>query len=285
MHSAALESSLRDLQDALDDLINGSSHNASNILERFAVAFGLEPLAGFLVSVLPPIDPAKRGQLMTRGVGTIGTGKINWPADRAERVAYQVDVIKHLAANPRDVIPLLHEYYNCGYNNFTGDIQKFADGMIRPMLRDLERLAEGRPLPPVLFEAMGVLPPSGDAILDGLLRASIAKFKDAAPAVRKEGLERLWDAWERLKTLEAVTDKKVSIGLLLDRAASQPQFRSVLEEEAKALTSIGNDFHIRHFETNRAPVESEAHIDYLYHRLYALVHLLLYSRGSRVHAS
>ena len=38
------------------------------------------------------------------------------------------------------------------------------------------------------------------------------------PKVSKEALEKLWDAWERLKTLEA-GDKKSSIKTLLDKAA------------------------------------------------------------------
>ena len=38
---------------------------------------------------------------------------------------------------------------------------------------------------------------------------------------------------------------------------------------------IGNAFLIRHTETNETPIESEESIDYLFHRLFAMVQFLL----------
>ena len=39
----------------------------------------------------------------------------------------------------------------------------------------------------------------------------------------------------------------------------------------QALTAIGNDFRIRHHETTKAEIEASEDVDYLYHRMYALV--------------
>ena len=58
----------------------------------------------------------------------------------------------------------------------------------------------------------------------------------------------------------------------------QQQFRETLEAEATELTRIGNTFRIRHSETSQTPLENDTHVDYLFHRLFGLIHLLLKSR-------
>ena len=115
---------------------------------------------------------------------------------------------------------------------------------------------------------------TGDDALDELLETARAKFINRDPVVRREALEKLWDAWERLKTLEPGKDKKASVTVLLDRVADGPM-RERLETEAKELTAIGNKFRIRHSETDRHPIEVDRHVDYLFHRMFSLVYLLL----------
>ncbi len=93
--------------------------------------------------------------------------------------------------------------------------------------------------------------------------------------MRRESLESLWDAWERLKTLEPGRDKKESTARILDRASQEPVFRGVLETEARLLTDIGNNFMIRHAEINKTPINDDEHVDFLFHRLFAVIRLLL----------
>lgn len=120
---------------------------------------------------------------------------------------------------------------------------------------------------------------TGDSTLDGMLEESRAKFLNPSASIRREAVERLWDCWERLKSLDSPGNKKQSIESLLLRAAPDAEFRSTLETEARALTEIGNSFHIRHSEVTQSAVTDSAHIDYLFHRLYSLVTLLLLKRG------
>jgi hypothetical protein len=42
---------------------------------------------------------------------------------------------------------------------------------------------------------------TGDQTLDQLLETAREKFLNRSLDLRKEGLENLWDAWERLKTV------------------------------------------------------------------------------------
>ena len=116
---------------------------------------------------------------------------------------------------------------------------------------------------------------TGDSTLDQLLERARTRFLSRNPAIRKESLETLWDAWERLKSLEPGRDKRESTAMLLDKGSAQPQFRGVLETEARLLTDIGNNFMIRHTEVTKVPITDDEDVDFLFHRLFALIRLLL----------
>ena len=137
----------------------------------------------------------------------------------------------------------------------------------------IERLAA-----PVLREELAAVQfDTGEAELDRLLETARQKFLDPDEAVRRESLEALWDAWERLKTSGSGVDKKAQVMSLLDDTAgsSSSKFRTVLEREAEALTLIGNTFRIRHSEKNQERLAEGKHVDYLFHRLLSLVQLIL----------
>jgi hypothetical protein len=130
--------------------------------------------------------------------------------------------------------------------------------------------------PPVLQESLrSTTFNTGDPDLDAMLETARVKFLAPDPAIRRESLEKLWDAWERLKTLGPEKDKKASIQAMLDQASPEPNFRAALDQEARELTRIGNSFQIRHTEVSQTPLALNEHIDYLFHRLFALILLLL----------
>jgi hypothetical protein len=278
---STLDGPLQDLRDAIDDYRTASSSNPEQVIGRFVAALDAEPLAGFLRSILPVVDLEEWAKTSLKRGGMAGSGEMAFPADRAQRVALQIALVRDLAGAPKEFLGFVTTYTCAHLDRYTYDFEKFADMVLEAILRDIERLAERRAVPPVIFEALGTLPASGDATVDELLREAIEKFKDAAPQTRKAGLERLWDAWERLKTLGTSGNKKMSSAALLDAAATERRFREVLEAEALALTKVGNDFHIRHFETNRSPLTDAAQVDYLFHRMFALLHLLLFSRNAQ----
>lgn len=120
---------------------------------------------------------------------------------------------------------------------------------------------------------------TGEPHTDALLEEARRRF--LAPRVddRRDGLEKLWDAFERIKTLES-PDKRASADAQLDRAARPgSRLRAVLGDEARALTEIGNKHRIRHSELDQEPLETPSQVDYVFLRLFALIHLLLSSNG------
>jgi hypothetical protein len=116
---------------------------------------------------------------------------------------------------------------------------------------------------------------TGDPILDSLLVEARSRFFSSDPKVRREALEKLWDAFERLKTVEPGPDKKKSAELLLIKAIPDPTIRAKIELECKELTDIGNNFRIRHHEAGKHEINNDLDVDYLFYRLYGVINRLL----------
>lgn len=133
-------------------------------------------------------------------------------------------------------------------------------------------------VPPIIREAISTHFHSGDQILDQMIEDAQKKFINPNPGIRREAVERLWDCWERIKTLEIPDNKKESTNILLNKVSSDPEVRSLIENEARELTEIGNKFHIRHSEITQIRISDSAIIDYLFHRLFSIIQLLLSKR-------
>ncbi|MFG2004807.1 hypothetical protein ACGFNU_37230 [Spirillospora sp. NPDC048911] len=121
-------------------------------------------------------------------------------------------------------------------------------------------------------------PATGDPQLDAKLNDAMTRFLSRAPADRQDALEKLWDAFERLKTLELGGQKKDSAAKLLDATAPEP-FRTELDAEFKTLTGIGNNFTIRHHEHDKHDLPSDAAFDYVFIRLASLIAFVLRQTG------
>jgi hypothetical protein len=92
---------------------------------------------------------------------------------------------------------------------------------------------------------------TGDDVLDELLERARTQFLSPNPAIRRQSLEALWDAWERITSLELPADKRESTKRLLDKGSGEPNSRQMLEDEARTLTAVGSGFMIRHAEVGQ----------------------------------
>ena len=201
-----------------------------------------------------------------------------------------LDFIEFIYASVAKPIPGKHHDF-FSHHHLTFDQQsgqeEFRSTVNRIFSRNgvaFEMLSTGRivrVLPPVLGEDLKrAIFRTGDRTLDNMLEECRTKFSDRNPLVRREALERLWDGWERLKSLADPGDKKRSIKIILDATAVEPSLRAQMEEEATELTSIGNSHLIRHSEVNQVPVIDVDQVDYLFHRLFAMIQLILRKKGS-----
>lgn len=217
--------------------------------------------------------------------------EILWPLDSniVPPILVILDLLEFCHRAVAKPLPIgFHSYF--GHEHFGFDPEEgqteFRNEINRILARNgiaYELCPDGlvyRIAPPVLRDALlSAIFRTGDAELDLLLETSRKKFLDPNIEVRIEAVEKLWDAWERLKTVEPGKDKKASTQAILDKVTSEPNFRQVIEQEASELTRIGNSFKIRHSEVTKTPLETSEHVDYLFHRLFALIRLVLYSTG------
>lgn len=82
-------------------------------------------------------------------------------------------------------------------------------------------------------------------------------------------LEKLWDAFERLKTFYD-SNKKKSANALLDLISIELE-REYLNKEFKDLTKIGNEYRIRHHETDKKEIKDPNLMNYLFFRMLSLI--------------
>jgi hypothetical protein len=84
---------------------------------------------------------------------------------------------------------------------------------------------------------------TGDAGTDSLLDRAVILLTSRDPNAHQDAIEKLWDAFERIKTLEA-TDKKQGAKALLiaSTAANSPVFNDAIEAEFRVLTELKINF-------------------------------------------
>ncbi len=99
---------------------------------------------------------------------------------------------------------------------------------------------------------------------------------------KRIAVEKLWDAFERLKTfyLTSKCDKKDSVEKLIKvMSGTSEDFFLLYEAEFNALTKVGNGYRIRHHEINKKEITDNRQYDYLYKRCLSLISLaILYLR-------
>lgn len=115
-----------------------------------------------------------------------------------------------------------------------------------------------------------------DYRLNELINRSLENLKSVRIEERLWALEKIWDAFERMKTYYKELKKKHSIEQLLELASDgDSNIKEELDKEAKELTRIGNEYQIRHFETDKKEIKQLVFVDYLFFRMLVFIHLVV----------
>jgi hypothetical protein len=90
-------------------------------------------------------------------------------------------------------------------------------------------------------------------------------------------VEKLWDAFERLKTYYGTGNQKsVSAAKIVnDISKNDSNYITLFNEEFNKLTKIGNDYRIRHHEIDKIDITDVNYYDYFFQRCFALIDLAL----------
>lgn len=89
-------------------------------------------------------------------------------------------------------------------------------------------------------------------------------------------VEKIWDAFERIKTYYPTLDKKKSAEKIInDISYGNEHIKKMFDNEFKVLTDTGNSYRIRHHEINKIDISKELHYKYFYKRCLALISVIL----------
>lgn len=200
-----------------------------------------------------------------------------------------LDLIEFFAQNIEDIS---ERWNNERYRNYqtidclnTSDIfENFQDaineifiesGLLYELTDEkiIERIVENSPLTTEIennFEAVR------EVGTRELLKDAVALYKTPNPSARQDSVEKIWDAFERLKTYYTTLDKKHSSEKIVsDMANGNDNYIDLFNDEFKMLTDIGNKYLIRHHETNKIDITDVRYYDYLFNRCLSLIALAI----------
>jgi hypothetical protein len=134
---------LRDYTDYGQDVVNSSYEYFENNLKKFMQLLeSSEPLGQLADQLLPAVDFDNWYDACLQTVGSMtGSGIIDWPVARRERVALQRELLKRMAD---DRIPWLDfcDHFANGGPALDTNIQKLKEQLFRPFHRDFARALE-----------------------------------------------------------------------------------------------------------------------------------------------
>ena len=109
-----------------------------------------------------------------------------------------------------------------------------------------------------------------------LIKEAIEKHMQPTVQAHRDAVEKIWDALERLKTYYTTMDKRASASrIVADMADGDQNYTALFNAEFKALTDIGNDYRIRHHETNKIDITDPRYYDYFFNRCLSLIALAI----------
>lgn len=199
-----------------------------------------------------------------------------------------LDLIEYFAQNIEDI----SERWNNSYQNYqtidclnTSDIFKnfqeaineiFTEAGLLYKLTDekiIERIVENSPLTLEIENNFAAVHEVGTR---ELLKDAVALYKTPNSTARQDSVEKIWDALERLKTYYTTLDKRQSSEKIAnDMAGGNSDFFDLFNSEFILLSKIGNNYRIRHHETNKIDITDVRYYDYLFNRCLSLIALAI----------
>lgn len=170
---------------------------------------------------------------------------------------------------PSCVFDAIELFPGCSSNNFVDEINLLlkSNGIIYKLAGGKMEVAN------MSLKSKEVITEPG---LKELVGQATSLYNSKAVSDKQLAVEKIWDALERLKTYYSDLDKKTSSGKIINDISNQnDKYKELFTDEFLKLTKIGNDFRIRHHETNKIDIIDNNYYDYLFYRCYALIDLAL----------
>ena len=198
-----------------------------------------------------------------------------------------LDLIEYFALHIEDI----SERWNNRYQNYktidcleTSDIfinfkeeinEIFTESGLLYELTDeriIERIVENSPLTKEIENNFAAVPEIGTR---ELLKDAVALYKTPNSTARQDSVEKIWDAFERLKTYYTADKKHSAEKIVNNMSGGNSEFYNLFNDEFKRLTDIGNKYRIRHHETDKIDITDIRYYDYLFNRCLSLIALAI----------
>lgn len=168
-----------------------------------------------------------------------------------------------MGTSPKNVFDTIELYAQYKDTFFANEVNSILNGLNYKLL-------DGK-IMPIQLKIVAELPKEID--LRELLQIAESYYAKNDDISKQSALEKVWDAFEKLKTYYS-SDKKSSVKTIIDKiSAGDPILKDKLNDEFKELTSIGNNYQIRHFETGKLPINDVRIKEYWYTRCLSLINL------------
>lgn len=193
-----------------------------------------------------------------------------------------LDLIELIYENSKDIVDRKHHSFFGHDHLYFGNTSKIKKKFVRDINQifsktgllyeltttgQISRIVENSPVDKTLLKKIDEISEPG---LKGLLEMAIAYHLAPDTNRNMDAVEKIWDALERLKTYYG-KDKKESVGKLIDNMSDGEAYHRIFEEEFIKLSSIGNDFRIRHHETGKIEITDMRYYDYFFNRCLSLI--------------
>ena len=199
-----------------------------------------------------------------------------------------LDLIEFFAENVRDVVVGgFHSYW--GHHHLTCQNSRNVCAQFRDEINSIfqktgllyslntnlqvERIVENSPLTPEVEATIATVREPGTL---ELLQEAILLHRSPYPVDIRDATEKIWDAFERLKTYYTALNKRDSAAKIVnDMSGGQSDYAALFDTEFKALTTIGNSYRIRHHETDKIEINDIRYYDYFFNRCLSLIALAI----------
>lgn len=142
----SFQKALRDFQDFADDVSRSRFRTFDDAMRRLVSTLVPGTPLGDVVALLPlvPFDEWYSEQVKSVR-GMVGSGVLNWPEDRLERLALQVGMMRSIASGDLTIVDFSHKFLYVSSNRFDDYVSEFVQQYFRPFARDLLRFAHDSP--------------------------------------------------------------------------------------------------------------------------------------------
>ncbi len=165
---------------------------------------------------------------------------------------------------------------NWAFNSFQMEINEIFNlfGLLYKLnsKKQIERIVQNSPLTKEIEASIATIKEDETR---KLLQEAIDKHRSHDPDAPRDAAEKIWDAYERLRTYYCADKKKSVEKLLSDISGSNDKLKELLNSEFLELGNIGNNYRIRHHETNRIDITDNRHYDYFFNRCLSLIALAI----------